>query len=66
MIQSPFPLGGTLKQQLESLKVKYPKEIEETTKSLYVISGIDTVDQGYRLKEVAVSMFGEAGFKLHK
>ena len=38
-------------------------------KSLYVddvISGTDTVDQGCRLKEVAVSVFGEAGFKMHK
>ena len=38
-------------------------------KSLYVddvISGTDTVDQGCSLKEVAVSVFGEAGFKLHK
>ena len=38
-------------------------------KSLYVddvISGTDTVDQGCRLKEVGVSVFGEAGFKLHK
>ena len=37
-------------------------------KSLYVddvISGTDTVDQGCRLK-VAVSVFGEAGIKLHK
>ena len=31
-----------------------------------VISGTDTVDQGCRLKEVAISVFGEAGFKLHK
>ena len=30
------------------------------------ISGTDTVDQGCMLKEVAVLVFGEAGFKLHK
>ena len=69
LIQSPFLLGGTLKQHLDSLKAKYPEEVEEIMKSLYVddvISGTDTVDQGCRLKEVAASVFGEAGFKLHK
>ena len=38
-------------------------------KSLYVndvISGTDTVDQCCKLKEVAVLVLGEAGFKLHK
>ena len=57
------------RQHLDSLKVKYPEEVEEILKSLYVddvISGTDTVDQGCSLKEVAVSVFGEAGFKLHK
>ena len=65
LIQSLFLLGGTLKQHLDSLKAKYPEEVEEIMKSLYVddvISGTDTADQGCRLKEVAVSVFGEAGF----
>ena len=70
LIQSPCLLGGTLKQHLDSVKAnKYPEEVEEIMKSLYVddvISGTDTVDQGCRLKEVAVSVFGEAGIKLHK
>ena len=47
--QSPFLLGRTLKQHLESLKANYPVEDEEITKSLYVddiISGTDTFDQG--------------------
>ena len=69
LIQSPFLLGGTLKQHLDSLKAKYPEEVEEIMKSLYVddvIGGTDTVDQGCSLNEVAVSVFGEAGFKLHK
>ena len=38
-------------------------------KSLYiddVISGTDTGDQGCNLKEVSVTVFGEAGFELHK
>ena len=69
LIQSLFLLGGTLKQHLDSLRAKYPEEVEEIMKSLYVddvISGTDTVDQGCGLKEVAISVFGEAGFKLHK
>ena len=38
-------------------------------KSLYVddfIGGEDTVDQGYELKGVAISIFKGAGFELHK
>lgn len=69
LIQSPFILRGTLKQHLDSLKAKNPKEVEEIMKSLYVddvIHGTDTVNQGCRLKEVAVSVIGEVGFKLHK
>lgn len=69
LIQSPFLLGGTLKQHLDSLKAKYPEEVEEIMKSLYVddvISGAYTADQGHKSKEIAVSAFGEAGFKLHK
>ena len=69
LIQSPFLLGGTLKLHLESLKAEYPGEVEEIMKSLYVddvISGTDTVDQARNLKEVSVTVFGEAGFELHK
>ena len=69
LIQSPFLLGGTLKLHLESFKAKYPVEVEEIMKSLYVddvISGTDTLDQGCNLKEVSVTVLGEAGFELHK
>ena len=69
LIQSPFLLEGTLKQHLENLRAKHPGEVEEIMKSLYVddvISGTDTVDQGSNLKEVSVTVFGEAGFELHK
>ena len=68
-IQSPFLLGGTLKQHQESLKAKYPREVENIMKSLHfhdIINATDTVDQGCRLKEVSVTVFGEAGFQLHK
>ena len=69
LIQSPFLLGGTLKLHLESFKAEYPGEVEEIMKSLYVddvTSGTDTVDQARNLKEVSVTVFGEAGFELHK
>jgi len=33
-------LGGTLQQHLESLKRRYPKEVEEIQKSLYVVDVI--------------------------
>ena len=68
LIQSPFLLEGTLKLHLESLKADYPGEVEEIMKSLYVddvISGTDTVDQARNLKEVSVTVFGEAGFELN-
>lgn len=58
-IQSPFLLGGTLKQHLESLKDNYPEVVKEIMKSLYVddiIGGMDTVRKGYNLKEFAVSV----------
>ena len=36
LVQSPILLGGTLQQHLERLKEKYPNEVEEIKKSLYV------------------------------
>lgn len=65
----PFLLGGTLQQHLESLKEKYPKEVEEIKKSLYVddvITGGETKEKVRELKETAVAVFGEAQFELHK
>ena len=69
LIQPLFLPGGTLRQHLENLKAKYPGEVDEIMKSLNIddiISGTDTVDQGCNLKEVSVTVFGEAGFELHK
>ena len=34
LVQSPFSLGGTLHQHLESMKERYPSEVEEIKKSL--------------------------------
>ena len=69
MWKSPFLLGGTLQQHLESLKERYPKEVEEIKRSLYVddvITGGETKDRVHKLKETAVAVFGEAQFELHK
>ena len=54
---------------MESLKDKYPAVVEEIEKSLYVddvISGGDTIDQVGELKDASITVFGEAGFQLHK
>ena len=36
LVQSPFLLGGTLHQHLQSMKEGYPSAVEEIKKSLYV------------------------------
>ena len=69
LVQSPFLLGGTLHHHLESLKGRYPSEVEEIMKNLYVddvITGGETTGKVRKLKETAVAMFGEAQFELHK
>lgn len=69
LVQSPFLLGGTLQQHVESQREKYPKEVEEILQSLYVddvITGGKTVPEVRTLKETAVAVFGEAQFELHK
>ena len=69
LVQSPFLLGGTLHQHLESMEGRYPSEVEEIKKSLYVddvITGGETTDKVRKLKETAVAVFGEAKFELHK
>ena len=69
LVQSPFLLGGTLQYHLQSLKGIYPKEVDEILKSLYVddlITGGETTNDVCHLKNMAVAIFGEAGFELHK
>ena len=69
LVQSPFLLGGTLQYHLQSLKGRYPKEVDEILKSLYVedlITGGETTKEVCHLKNTAVAIFGEAGFELHK
>ena len=69
LVQSPFLLAGTLKLHLENLKEKYPAEVEEILRSLYVddvITGGSTTDEVQDLKKTIVTVFGEAKFDMHK
>ena len=69
LVQSPFLLAATLKQHLNGLRERYPKEVEEIEKCLYVddiITGGCTNDEVLNLKETTISVFEEATFELHK
>ena len=69
LVQFPFLLAGTLKQHLNSLRKRYPADVAEIEKCLYVddiISGGCTTDEVSSLKETTVSMFEAAKFQLHK
>ena len=69
LVQSPFLLGATLKRHLESLKERYPNEVAEIEKCLYVddvITEGDTKEEVLDLKETTVAIFEEAKFELHK
>ena len=69
LVQSPFLLAGILKQHLNSLRERYPAEVAEIERCLYVddiISGGCTTDEVSSLKETTVSMFEAAKFQLHK
>ena len=53
LVQSPFLLGGTLEYHLNSIKEKYPVEVEDIMRSLYVddmITGMNTLDEVKHLK----------------
>lgn len=69
LVQSPFLLAATLKQHLKALRERYPQEIDELEKCLYVddiISGGCTSDEVLNLKQTTISVFEEAKFELHK
>ena len=54
--------GGTLQHHLESLKERYPKEVEEIKRSVYIddlITGGVTKDKVRDLKQTAIAVFGE-------
>ena len=65
LVQSPFLLG----HHLQSLKGRYPKEVDKILKSLHVddlTTCGETSNDVCHLKNMAVAIFGEAGFELHK
>ena len=69
LVQSPFLLAGTLRLHLQSLRARYPVEVEEILKSLYVddiISGASTTAEAQGLKKTIASVFAEAKFTMHK
>ena len=69
LVQSPFLLAGTVTVHLNKLKEKYPSEVEEIQKSLYVddiITGGETEEEVADLKKTTIAIFEEAAFKLHK
>lgn len=69
LVRSPLSLEGTLHQHLEGMKERYLSAVEEIKKSLYVddvITGGETTEKVCKLKESAVTVFGEARLELHK
>ena len=69
LVQSPFLLAGTLRLHLQSLRTRYPVEVEEILKSLHVddiISGGSTTAEAQGLKKTIASVFAEAKFTMHK
>ena len=54
---------------LENLQEKYPEEVQEILRSLYVddvLTGGSTKEEVHDLKKTIISVFGEAKFTLHK
>ena len=61
--------GGVIDQHLNNLQHIYPKEVEETRRSLYVddlIGGETTVADERDLKQALQSIFRAGKFELHK
>ena len=69
LVQSPFILGGTLTVHVGGCKERYPMEVKEILRRLYVddvISGGNDIPADKQLKTTMIRIFGEANFKLHK
>ena len=69
MVQSVFILGGTLQEHLETYIAKYLIEVAEIKDDLYVDDlnfGGNNFEQVSSLKDIAIEIFNQAGFKLHK
>ena len=66
---SPFLLGGVVEQHLQQIQERFPAEVEEIKRNLYIddlISGGETSPRAMHLKETAQTIFGEGNFVLHK
>ena len=66
---SPFILGGTLNVHLENYSQEHSICVRELKDDTYVDDiniATDTVDETREVKEDAVKILGEGGFKLHK
>ena len=69
LIQSPFILEGTLQEHFKNCFTKYQKLIERIKDDMYVddlVTGGETTQEVAIVKNDAISMFSEGGFKLHK
>ena len=69
LAQSPFLLGGVLREHLELCRERFPAEVEEILRSLHVddlITGGMTARETQHLKASAQTIFSEALFELHK
>jgi hypothetical protein len=63
---SPFLLGGVIEQHMELCYERFPHEVEEIRRSLYVddlIGGGETPVKTIQLKETSQTIFGEANFE---
>ena len=68
-VSSPFLLGATLQEHLNTLEQNYPETVAELRNDLYVddvISGGTCEQEVTKVKEEAKEIFGQGGFILHK
>ena len=68
-VSSPFLLGATLQEHLNTLEQQYPETVAELRKDLYVddvISGGTCEKEVIKVKQEAKEIFSEGHFTLHK
>jgi hypothetical protein len=68
-VSSPFLLGATLQEHLNTLEQNYPETVAELRNDLYVddvISGGTCEQEVTKVKEEAKEIFDQGGFTLHK
>ena len=68
-VSSPFLLGATLQEHLNTLEQNYPETVAELRNYLYVddvISGGTCEQEVTKVKEEAKEIFHQGGFTLHK